>query len=95
MLAMDQKTDTYSRAHPIVFYTKIDMETWSLVHITKPKQSQVDFEKKKKDELNASEWLRWGFCTRWRCSCTSKKTIVPQHVFRTNWTFTNSFNKFI
>lgn len=38
----------YSRAYPIVLYTKFDMKTWSLVHITKPKQSQVDFEEKKK-----------------------------------------------
>lgn len=45
---MDQKTDMYSQAHPIVFYTKFDMKTWSLVHITKPKQSQVDLKKKKK-----------------------------------------------
>lgn len=47
MLAMDQKTDMYSRAYPIVLYTKFDMKTWSLVHITKPKQSQVDLKKRK------------------------------------------------
>lgn len=45
---MDQKSDMYSRAYSIVFYTKFDMKTWSLVHITKPKQSQVDSEKEGK-----------------------------------------------
>lgn len=85
----------YSRAHTIVLYTKFDMKTWSLVHITKPKQSQVDFGRKKKEKLNASERLRWGSCTKWRRSCTFKRKKKIVHVLRTNWTFTNSFNKFI
>lgn len=35
---------------------------------------------------------------KWRRSCRlerRKKKIVPQHVSRTNWTFTNSFDEFI
>lgn len=53
------------------------------------------FREKKKE--NASERLLWGSRMKWRRSCRleRKKKIVPQHVSRTNWTFTNSFDEFI